>query len=374
MTPSDPPPLTRRALLRGSLAAAAGVALGGCGPLLPHAGGASDARRLLPVRVSDDRVIRVLTGLRPFRPGGFVVRAEPFGGKTLIHNYGHGGAGITLCWGSSALAAELALETEHRRAAVIGCGALGLTAARLLQDLGFEVTIYARELPPETTSNIAGGQWSPYTVYDADAAPPDFPAVLERAARLSHRYFQEQVGAHYGVRWIDNYVLRRQPVAPRRAMADLYPATEVLQPHEHPFPFPHVRRFTTMLIEPPVFLSAVARDFLLRGGRIVVQAFAGAVELQALSEPLVVNCTGLGSRELFGDEALTPIKGQLVVLLPQSEVDYVTLAGDVYMFPRTDGIILGGSSERGEWSLKPDPGVTRRILEGNRRIFEGMGG
>ncbi|HWM27715.1 MAG TPA: hypothetical protein VNQ14_04605, partial [Woeseiaceae bacterium] len=41
------------------------------------------------VNVSEDRVIRTVTGLRPFRSSGFVVRAEKLGDKTVIHNYGH---------------------------------------------------------------------------------------------------------------------------------------------------------------------------------------------------------------------------------------------------------------------------------------------
>lgn len=364
--------VTRRDMLRGTLAAAAGVALGGCGVLAPRGAPAPRGRRLAPVLVSDDRVIRTVAGLRPFRPGGFVVRAESLGDKTLVHNYGHGGGGITLSWGSSALAAELASETEHRAAAVIGGGVMGLTTARLLQDRGFTVTIYARDLPPHTTSDIAGGQWSPYTVFDEDAAAPGFRETLSRAARLSHDSFQELVGARYGVRWIENYVLSQRPFPAERPFGELFPASRVLEPEENPFPAPHVRVFTTMLIEPPVFLRALLDDFLLRGGRIVVREFREPSELLALEEPLVANCTGLGSHALFGDRNLVPIKGQLVVLLPQPEVDYITLGAGFYMFPRTDGILLGGSHDRGEWSVAPEIEVTRRILDGNRAVFDRM--
>jgi glycine/D-amino acid oxidase-like deaminating enzyme len=46
-------------------------------------------------------------------------------------------------------------------AAVLGCGGVGGATARLLQRRGWRVRIYARDLPPETTSNIAGAQWLP---------------------------------------------------------------------------------------------------------------------------------------------------------------------------------------------------------------------
>jgi glycine/D-amino acid oxidase-like deaminating enzyme len=112
---------------------------------------------LAPALVSPEREIRTVIGLRPFRPTGFVVRAEKLGEKLVIHNYGHGGVGITLSWGTSQLAMELPIELSSS-VAVIGCGAVGLATARLLQDRGLRVTIYASDLPPNTTSNIAGGQ------------------------------------------------------------------------------------------------------------------------------------------------------------------------------------------------------------------------
>ena len=332
-------------------------------------------RKLARVQASWDRIIRTVVGLRPFRPSGFVVKSDRVGSKTVIHNYGHGGAGITLSWGTSHMAVEEALKTQENRFAVIGCGAVGLATARLLQRRGFKVTIYARELPPDTTSNIAGGQWSPFSVADPDRRTPEFETRFQRAARLSHRYFQDMVGDYYGVRWIENYVISDYPSAAHsdNPLRDLYPAARDLRPGEHPFAAPYVHRFVTMLIEPPVYLNAVLRDFLLSGGNLVVRGFNDVRELAALDEPAVVNCSGLGARALFGDEELVPIKGQLSILLPQPEVDYITLGkGDLYMFPRRDGILLGGTFERGEWSLDVNEPERKRIVEGHIAFFDSM--
>ena len=86
-------------------------------------------RRFARVHVSEDRIIRTVVGLRPFRASGFVVRVENVGDKTVVHNYGHGGGGITLSWGTSALAVDEAWKTGERRFAVLGCGAVGLASA-----------------------------------------------------------------------------------------------------------------------------------------------------------------------------------------------------------------------------------------------------
>jgi D-amino-acid oxidase len=114
------------------------------------------------------------------------------------------------------------------------------------------------------------------------------------------------------------------------------------------------------------------RDFLVRGGKIHVREFREPRDLFQLEETVVVNCAGLGARALFGDAELMPIKGQLAILLPQPEVDYILIKGDYYMFPRRDGIVLGGTHDRDEWRLEADPAVTDRILANHRAIFEQM--
>jgi glycine/D-amino acid oxidase-like deaminating enzyme len=332
---------------------------------------------LTPVAVAPERVIRTVTGLRPFRPAGFVVRAEPLGDKRLVHNYGHGGGGVTLSWGTSDMAVRLGHRPDVRDYAVLGCGAVGLATARLLQRRGGRVTIYARELPPETTSNIAGAQWWPTSLFDRSAVTPEFMRDYALAAHLSYRHFQNLVGAHYGVRWTRNYIIGNRalsdyPAGPDDPLRSIAPELRDLAPGEHPFDAAYVRQWDTMMVEPPVYLQAMVEDFLSAGGTVSVRAFADRSEVAALPERVVFNCTGLGARALFGDEALVPVKGQLVVLLPQAEVNYNLLNDGLYMFPRADGIMLGGTFERGNWSLDPDPADTARILAGHRAIFDAM--
>ena len=366
----------REFLVLSSLPLAAGLAPA-CAPSR-RALVVTPRRRFVPVDVSADRIIRTVVGLRPFRPSGFVVRAEKIDEKLVVHNYGHGGGGMTLSWGTAHLAVEQALQAGPADVAVIGCGGVGLATARLLQRRGAAVTIYAKDLPPNTTSNIAGAQWSPYLVYEDDRRTPEFASQFERAARLAHREYQHLVGDYYGVRWIENYVIQREPFVRAATdtglgIDDLFPDARDVPADGHPFGRSvHVRRFTTMLIEPPVYLNAVLRDFLLAGGRLVVRELPDLRAVAALPHPIVVNCTGLGARTLFGDEELTPVKGQLTILLPQPEVDYITLSEDRYMFPRRDGILLGGTHERGVWTLEPNEEAKARILEGHAKFFAGM--
>jgi glycine/D-amino acid oxidase-like deaminating enzyme len=365
----------RRDFLKAAGAVAV-VGAGGCTVAVRRSAVVEPPRRFARVRVSADRVIRTVVGLRPFRQSGFVVRAERLDSHTLIHNYGHGGGGMTMSWGTAHLAAELALATGQTHAAVLGCGGVGLATARLLQRHGFAVTIYAKDLPPNTTSNISGAQWAPAEVYDSDHRSDAFADQFVRAAHLSHREFQNMVGDDYGIRWIENYIVSDRPFQRPQGAAqniqDLYPDARDLGRVDHPFGHAYVRQFVTMLIEPPVYLNAVLRDFQLAGGTLVVRAFDEMHAVAALPEPIIVNCTGLGAKSLFGDDELTPIKGQLTVLLPQAEVDYITLRDDLYMFPRRDGILLGGTHERGVWTLEPNAEAARHVLDGHARFFQEM--
>lgn len=363
--------ITRRvALLTGMLAVAGVGVLTGCEPLLPPTDDTmpSDAP---VVDVTRSRMIKQAAGLRPFRSSGFRVSAEQVGTKTVIHNYGHGGCGVTLSWGTAKMALDLALQTPHRSAAVVGCGVIGLTTARLLQDHGFDVDIYAASLPPDTTSNVAAGVFGVTDVAEELNGP--FLPQLQFAARYAHRYFQPFVGRDYGVKWFTLYVLGETPIQQPAEFAitpELYPLTQY-GPGEHPFSTPYAASLPTLIAETNVFIPRLMDDVILAGGTVNVRSFGTIDELESLTQPLVINCTGLGARELFGDTELTPVRGQILFMPPQPELDYgyIDPKNDLYMFPRSDGVVFGGSHEIGESSTDPDPTVTTRILDGGARIL-----
>jgi len=364
------PILTRRRLVSSAAAAAGGLALPGCATTRAISPVAAAEGCLPPVEVDASRIIRNVVGLRPYRASGFVVREERVGNSRVVHNYGHGGAGITLSWGSSRLAVDLGLQGHSGPVAVIGAGIMGLTTARLVQETGLPVTIYTAALPPETTSNIAGGQWHPFGHFREGSVTPGWRRQYLAAAEYSWRRFQLMVGDDYGVRWLPTYTERRTPETP--LLPTFPPVNRVLGPREHPFPVENLVRYDTLYVETGRFLRQLMRDIQIAGGRIEQRRFASPAEVAALPERLVFNCTGLGARELFGDAELQPARGQLAVLLPQPEVRYAFTGEAGYMFPRADGIILGGTFQLGNWSLEPDPATTDRIIAAHQRLFAGF--
>ena len=390
--------MDRRTLLKAGGLALVGAGVGACRttrslePAVPrHA-----PLRLAPVHVSMDRVIRTTVGLRPHRDGGFVLKAEKTGAKTILHNYGHGGTGMSLAWGLGAAVADLARDTGERRIAVLGAGSPGVCSARQLQRRGYEVTIYAATIPPDTTSNMSMAGFTPTTaLIENSRRTPAWDAQFLRAAELSYRELQLLVGRDYGVYWIDSYNATDDPTrqggggnqGPDRAAtdADLLPEAlrpnrfrEVYGPGEHPFPTKYAVKSIALAIEPNKYMDAIVRDFLLFGGRLVIRKFDTRNDLGSLPESVIVNCTGLGSASLFDDTELVPIKGQLTVIAPQAGVNYrasgrlpnTDTAASIN--PRSDGITIGNLMARGDSSLTPDPDVIQRNVKAAADFFAEM--
>jgi D-amino-acid oxidase len=141
--------VNRRTLLKALAACSGSLLLEGCAPKRVRSSLNSapvNQLHLPKVLVSADREIRTTVCLRPFRAPGFRLATEKLDDKLCVHNYGHGGAGITLSWGTAQLATENVRNSGQKRVAVLGCGVIGLATARLLQQLGKDVTIYTINL------------------------------------------------------------------------------------------------------------------------------------------------------------------------------------------------------------------------------------
>jgi D-amino-acid oxidase len=369
-----------------------GLGLAGCGATSGRRAAATPMRtpvRLAPVEASWDRVIRATVGLRPHRPSGFVLRAEKMDGKLLVHNFGHGGAGMSLSWGTGQMAAEMALQQPERKAAVIGCGVVGLTTARQLQRRGFDVTIYAAAVPPDVTSNWSLAGFTPTSgLLNFATRTPEFEAQFRQAVEIAYRQLQLLVGPKYGVSWIYNYTPTDESGGERGGNVILPDSVRsgsvLLNPGEHPFPTKYAIQRPELRIEPSIYLDALMQDVASYGGRIVVRKFETPADLAALAEGVIVNCTGLGAKALFEDPELVPLKGQLIVLLPQEDVNYSTSGGlrsataepgvGIHMMPRSDGIILGGTSQRDVWTTDIDEKERTRVVEGHIELFKAWRG
>ena len=283
-------PLDRRRLIRGASAIAGADLLGlaGCATASgPSASGVARPARLqlAPIRAETDRIFDITVCLRPFRAAGPRLDAEQLGDTLVVHNYGHGGSGWSLSWGSGAIAVGKAMAGSPREIAVVGCGALGLTSAILAQQAGAKVTIYARDLLPQTRSARATGAWTPDSrIALTSAAAPGFAALWEQMARASFKTYRNYLGLPGNpVEWIDRYnVFDNDPDADDRSghtpgaldfaqyndrIRDLTPRTRRLPAGATPFPTPWVERGANLIFNIADYGHTLMTDFLIAGGR-----------------------------------------------------------------------------------------------------------
>ncbi len=305
-----------------------------------------------------DRVTRITVCTRPFRATGPRLDIERVGDKTVVHNYGHGGSGWSLSWGSSAIASSKALATGERDIAVIGCGALGLTSALTLQRAGAKVTLYAKDLPPNVRSSLATGLWTPDSrICLEEHATPEFKNQWTQMARTSWSAYQGYMGvAGDPVEFIDSYFVadaaeqrhRHAEADPRPAFAelqreligDLIPAGYDLVPGQHSLGRRYLHRNTQMMFNITSYSHILLGDFYAAGGKIEITEFTSRGDLGRIREKTLINATGYGARALFGDDSITPVRGQLTRLIPQAEVNYGLFYAGVSFVPRRDGLVV----------------------------------
>ena len=297
-----------------------------------------------PVLVKRERILKTVVGLRPYREGGFRLEEEFAGGKHLIHNYGHAGDGVSLSWGCSQIAAEMARDGAPQRIAIIGAGVMGLTTGLILTGWGHDVSIYSDKFTPNTTSDIAGA---------LILVPED---VDLRVAQLSNDGWEPFVGRpNYGVKRVSHYWLGQRGSG---SGPDGFLGRRVREAR------------SAVLVDPSIYLRQITMDFRLRGGQIYTKRFETLSDVLALSERTIINCTGLGAGELFQDTGVFPVRGQLTHLMPQDEIEYTYIAREpglssLYMFPRHTSIVLGGTRDKGSSSLEADPVIVEKMLEGH---------
>lgn len=238
---------------------------------------------------------------------------------------------------------------------IIGAGVSGLSSGLRLLQAGYSVSIWAKELPQQTTSRVAAAIWYPYKI-----APE---AKVVEWGRRGYEVFCELAEiAGTGVKMQRGLEFFRepQPVPSWTAYLRYFRHTtpEELLPG---YVAGHV--FEVPVIEMPIYLSYLQEQFEQSGGRIIQREIASLDEPLAESD-LVINCSGLGSRTLLQDEALYPIRGQIMRVKSGAVQNFIFAdEADIatYIVPRSNDCILGGTIQRDNWSLEAEPETAEDI-------------
>ena len=262
---------------------------------------------------------------------------------------------------------------------MLGCGALGLTSALLLQRAGARVTIYAKDLPPNVRSSLATGVWSPDSrICLEQHATPAFKRLWESMARRSWQTYQTLLGLPgEPVEYIDEYFVSdagasapdrdsltdgRPPFAKLESeiLGDLAPRPKDFPPGSHPFGVRSVRGTSWLMFNINAYARMLVSDFLASGGKIEVVEFHSPADLGALRHKTIINATGYGARALFGDQSVVPVRGQLARMIPQPDIRYGLIYQNVSFVPRRDGLVFQAIGENDYYGFGDDTTVPDR--------------
>ena len=245
---------------------------------------------------------------------------------------------------------------------VIGAGIIGLATARLAQSAGWAVTIYAELPPDQSTSAKAAASFKPSGMKHD-----------ERNARIMRASVDEF-----------RRIARESPDAGVRPRPHWEASNEVPEPPWYlefmedpllfeggvPGGYKFGWRYTTFFIDVPIFLAWLGSRFAEGGGKLIIgRTFTSLDEMASLPHEVLFNCTGIGARQLCGDQSVVPVRGQIVVVGPQPDMDWSINHAGFYAYPRRFDTVLGGTREPGVWDESVEESVVEAILEGNRRIL-----
>jgi D-amino-acid oxidase len=249
----------------------------------------------------------------------------------------------------------------HTEVVVVGCGVIGLTAAIRLREAGVDAGIVTAELPPGTTSSVAAAIWYPYKAYPEDS-------VLSWGSRTFGVFEELSDTPESGVLMREGVEIWRERV-PDPWWAGAVPHVRRCNEDELPPGYVDGHTFLAPIVEMPIYLTYLMDRFSAAGGSVQRRTLSSLHEVDAR---VVVNCVGLGARDLVDDASMEPIRGQIVrVRNPGIErfvLDEENPEGVTYIVPRSGDCILGGTAEEGDWDLEPDPETAAAILRRCRRL------
>jgi len=342
-----------------------------------------------PTRPTRENIIGYNFGMRPYRKGGVRLEREAYKNKIFYHNYGHGGGGVSLGYGTSRYTVDLftsnTANPQSKEVAVIGSGYMGLFEAIFLADLGCKVTIYANAFPKPTlgmydteaciTSQVAGGLWMPFGI-DLHDKPLSF-ALAKETYDFYAKCIKE--GKYKGLSYKPVYVIEGD-----NPLGEYCPPGMI----DHSFvqvdfgngKLHEAMHYTSILMDGDLFLNELYEEAKKKGINFVKRKFENIQDLCDLKETHIFNCTGLYSRILFNDKSMMPIAGHLLYLKKTPGVDYFLEStckdgkNVVKTYPHHNKLCIGYSFEEGRFLDKPDPEIIKRLIANLNEFLEWRAG
>ncbi|ELU16357.1 hypothetical protein CAPTEDRAFT_227776 [Capitella teleta] len=257
---------------------------------------------------------------------------------------------------------------------VIGAGVVGLSAAlRILQEHdGTQVTIYANRFSPHTTGDGAAGFWEPYAVGDTPVG--DIVRWGQETFEWIERLAQSEEAKESGTFYVSSCHIYHEHVEDPIWKDTVHgfrrmTGNELLHYPGHTCGF----AYTTVMSEGCRYVKWLTKRCKTLGAIFIQKEISDLAEVS--SHDIVVNCSGLGARELVGDASVFPIKGQIITTKAPWIKHCLNFDDEgVYMLVGSQNVYIGGSSEKGNEDPTPDPDQSKRIWNDITRLVPSLCG
>jgi len=250
---------------------------------------------------------------------------------------------------------------------VIGSGIIGLSTTITLVQKGYKVTIWAKDIPPNTTSNKAAAVWFPFLAFPVDKVTKWSSETMQHYKTVAVANSSSGVILRKTVQVFRN---TQENLPPWKDSVPVRRATKEELGHGGTY----VDGFTIegVVADTDVYLEYLVNEVKSLGVDIIIK------EVKHIQEALdkfdfIINCTGLGSRELLNDHSLFPTRGQTIIIKNKQEMldvysDDNSAAELAYIVPRTHTTVLGGTAQENDWNVQPSDDDTNRILKNCRTL------
>jgi D-amino-acid oxidase len=281
------------------------------------------------------------------------------------------------------------IRMKHR-VAIVGAGVSGLTCGLVFAEGGYQTVISAKEIGQQTTSGAAAAVWFPY-----DAEPED--KVIPWALDTYRTLIDISRNADSGVSMIELRQFSRAeeiripdwaiplgarevvPSSPSAMSTDVgdaaagEPAPWMAKPEAEgmaseqitsPKVFKSGFSLRVPLMDTTIYLDYLAKRFVAAGGSIVANATFAQLEDIDPKFRVVINCAGIGARELVRDTGLEPHRGQVAIVPRIKDLAHAVVCDDaplMYAIPRSNDCVLGGTNDLNE-DIAVDSATTTRIV------------
>jgi len=263
-----------------------------------------------------------------------------------------------------------------RNVAIVGAGVSGLTCGVVLAEQGFRTAIIAKDIGQQTTSSAAAAVWFPYHVEPADRVIPlaleTFHVLvgLARVAESGVSMVELRQFLRTGEIRIPDWAI---PLGAQRLSSvatGLWPVQDHAQRGGYSFKSGFSLRVP--LMDTTIYLDYLAVRFRKAGGEIHANIRFEKLEDVDTKFDVVINCAGIGARELVHDADLEPHHGQVAIVPKIEGLSYAIVCDEeplMYAIPRANDCVFGGTNEMSE-NLAADPATTSRIVAECSRVLD----